>query len=463
MAEFHKDLDTKELDVTDEVVASVVKAKTDTEGDGKNYRANLDHFRSGKTFEALNIPASCLHALTHDFHYEEPTQIQAEAIPFILAGRNVLAQAQTGSGKSIAFAIGLLNPVDTNDNRVQAICIAPTRHLASQLRDDAVLPLAKYMDPPCRVELAVRSEDPRDQGPPRGSSCPAHVVVGTAGTVIKWMRDRYIKDLSGIKIFVVDESDEMVKESNGGLSTQVMQIKSKLPQSSQILCFSDSSSCQTNHILNSLVGPGAVKIMTREPVGASHQDNNIFEVKIECRERSKVDILEDIYSYFTIQQSIVYCETKKECDEVNKNLTDNGFPCSVIHGKSFAADEAFARFRQNTTKVLICTDILARGIHVPAVAVVVNYNAPRVFDASQQVMGFTEEANCESYAHRIGRSSRMGNPGIAITLLQTPCDAKVVSDIEQYYGKALHGWDEANIEALAEKHAALQRPVIYWT
>ena len=430
------------VDPVDDVTASVAKVKIrhDFEGDRKNYRNTFDHLRSGKTFGDFKIPASCLHALTHDLRYNEPTQIQAETIPITLAGRNVLAQAQAGSGKSIAFAIGILNQIDTTDNRVQAICVAPTRHLASQLRDDAIIPLAKYMNPPCRVELGVKSEDPTDRGPPRGASCPSHVVVGTAGTIIKWIKDRYINP------------NAVVKESKGSASTQVLQIKNKLPKTIQTLFFSATYPPAIMTLANTLVGENAITIKVKK-VSDLILDK-IFQVKIECRTRSKVDILEDIYSYFTIQQSMVFCETKRQCDEVHDKLKADGFTCSVIHSKIANADEEFELFRQNKTKVLISTDILSRGIDVPTVAVVINYDAPRLFDERQK--RFTDTPNCETYTHRIARSSRMGNPGTAITLMKTACDAKVVHEIERHYDTALHVWNEDDIENLAEKHAALQ-------
>jgi ATP-dependent RNA helicase DDX19/DBP5 len=444
---------TQKDQTVDDVTASVAKVKIrhDFEGDRKNYRDTFDHLRSGKTFGDFNIPASCLKSLTLYFRYNEPTQIQAETIPKILDGRNLLAQAQAGSGKSIAFAIGILNQVDTTDNRVQAICIAPTRHLASQLQDDAIAPLAKYMDPPCRIELGVRSEDPSDRGPPKGASCPAHVVVGTAGTIIKWMKDKYI-NASAVKIFVVDEADEMVKESKGSASTQVLQIKKKLPVSIQTLCFSATYPPAITALANRLVGENAVTIKVKKESDLIL--DKIFQVKIECRARSKVDILEDVYSYFSIQQSMVFCETKRQCEEVKNKLTSDGFTCSVIYGKSTNADEEFELFRQNKTKVLISTDILSRGIDVPTVAVVINYDAPRVYDELQN--RFTDKAHCETYTHRIARCSRMGNPGTAITLIRTPCDRMVVSEIERHFDTALHAWDEDEVEALSQKHAELQ-------
>jgi ATP-dependent RNA helicase DDX19/DBP5 len=438
-----------DLQITDSVAK--VKIRHDFEGNRTNYRDTFDHLKSGTTFAELNIPPSCLQALTHDLRYNEPTQIQAASIPVTLQGRNILAQAQAGSGKSIAFAIGILHQLDTTVNRVQAICIAPTRHLATQLQKDAITPLSKYMNPPCLVELAVKSEDPKDRGPPKGATCPAHVIVGTAGTVSKWLKDKYINP-SSVKIFVVDEADEMVKESKGSASTQVLQIKNKLPKNIQTLFYSATYPPAILTLANTLVGENAITIKVKK-VSDLILDK-IFQVKIECRGRSKVDILEDVYSYFSIQQSMVFCETKAQCDEVAAKLQSDGFTCSVIHSKIEHADEEFENFRQNKTKVLISTDILARGIDVPTVAIVINYDAPRLFD--ERAGRFSDKANCETYSHRIARCSRMGNPGTAITLVKTAHDAKIVKEIESHFDTSLNSWSEDDIETLAEKHAQLQ-------
>lgn len=374
---------SKADDSIDDVTASVAKVKIrhDLEGDRTNYRDTFDHLKSGKTFAELNIPDSCLQALTNDLRYDEPTQIQAAAIPVTLQGRNILAQAQAGSGKSIAFTIGIINQVDTNVDRVQAICIAPTRHLATQLKKDALDPLSKYMQPPCNIELAVSSEDPKDKGPRKGATCAAHVIVGTAGTVIKWLKNKYI-NASAVKIFVVDEADEMVKETKGTASTQVIQIKNKLSTNIQTLFYSATYPPAILTLANTLVGENAITIKVKK-VSDLILDK-IFQVKIECRGRSKVDILEDVYSYFSIQQSMVFCETKAQCDEVAKKLHSDGFTCSVIHSKIANADAEFELFRQNKTKVLISTDILSRGIDVPTVAIVINYDAPRYFDEADR-------------------------------------------------------------------------------
>lgn len=279
----------------------------------------------------------------------------------------------------------------------------------------------------------------------------AHVVVGTAGTISKWIKDRYI-NANGVKIFVVDEADEMVRESNGSASTQVKQIKNKLPKDVQTLFYSATYPPDIMTLAKSLVGENAITIKV-EKVSDLIVDK-IFQVKIECRGRSKVDILEDIYTHFSIQQSMIFCETKAQCDEVAGKLHADGFTCSVIHRNILNADEEFELFRRNVTKVLICTDILARGIDVPAVAIVINYNAPRLFD--ERAMRFSDKANCDTYAHRIARSCRMGNPGTAITLMSTPCDAKVVGEIERYFDTALHNWSEDDVDTLAEKHKLLQ-------
>ena len=447
--------DEKKSDPVDDVTETIAKVriKHDFEGERKNYRDTMDHLRSGMKFSELNIPAPCLQALTHDMRYTEPTQIQAETIPVTLAGRNVLAQAQAGSGKSIAFSIAILNRIDTSVQQVQAICLAPNRHLASQIHDDALVSLSKYFDPPCRTELAVRSIDPSDKGPPKGAVCPAQVVVGTPGTVIKYIKSKYI-NANAVKIFVVDEADEMIKESEKGNSANVLSIKKKLPKAVQTLFFSATYPPQIKDLAKNVVGDKAVWI-TVEKLSDLILDK-IFQVKIELKDREKIDILEDVYSFITIQQSIVFCETKAECNEVKKTLNKRKFACSVIHRDIANADEEFELFRQNKTQVLIATNILARGIDVPSVAIVINYDVPRLYSEKKGSRGFGDTADCETYSHRISRCCRMGNPGTAISLIKTQTDARVVRQVEQYYDTNLHSWKEDDIEELARAHNALQ-------
>jgi superfamily II DNA/RNA helicase len=188
-----------------------------------------DHsLKAGKRFTNLNIPASCLRALTHDLRLGDWTEIQSVTIPIILQGRNMIAQAEAGSGKSIDFSIGILNQVTTGDNSTQAICISPTRQLAHHLIYNVISPLARYIDPPCRVELAGRTENLLKRDPSQRATSSAHITVGTAGTICKWMKHKYI-NLSMIEIFVIDEADSIVIQSQNA-STQILQMKSKLPK-----------------------------------------------------------------------------------------------------------------------------------------------------------------------------------------------------------------------------------------
>jgi len=412
----------------------------------------VDHLRSGVSFSSIErIPPFCLKSLTEDFQYGEATQIQAQSIPPILRSRNILAQAQAGSGKTIAFVIGMLNQVDTSKGVLQAICIAPTRHLAKQIVKDAVEPLAKYMNPPCTIALAVKPEGKGVDVYRKGEKCPAQVVVGTAGSVKKWMQDRYL-DPASVNVLVVDEADEMVKESRENIS-QCKAVQSKLPKTIQTLFFSATYPKEIMDLAYSLVGPHAIRI---EVMNQSELIlENILQIKIVVWPHDKLTALEAVFDNFSLQQTIIFCETKKGCDEVAATMHRREYTVSVIHGDIQNADEEFELFRTGKTQVLICTDILSRGIDVATIKVVVNYDVPRLFD--DRTRSFTDTPNYATYLHRIGRCCRHGKPGTAITLVgEGTSDLMLLQKIERYYETQLRPWAVRDMIDLVEIHKQIE-------
>ena len=175
-------------------------------------------------------PQAIRDAIILDLKFDRPTRIQRYALPIILKGENVIAQAQTSAGKTVAFVIGMLNRIDTSLPLLQAICLTPTRELANQIVSDAVTPLSKHI-PNIRIELAVKGLPPVQQ------SSQAHLIVGTPGTIASWIDRRYL-NLSKVKVFVVDEADEMVSLKNKQLGKATLDIRNMLPPSCQVLLFS---------------------------------------------------------------------------------------------------------------------------------------------------------------------------------------------------------------------------------
>jgi ATP-dependent RNA helicase DDX19/DBP5 len=405
------------------------------------------HLSAGILFSdpSLHIPRPILDALTVHMRFERPSQIQASTLPLILDHRNVIAQAQSGAGKTIAFVIGMLAKVDMKYNITQAVCLSPVRELVNQVISDAIIPLSVNM-PGLRYEAAVPGNNPR------GPVCESHIVVGTPGTMKRWVDDSYLR-MNYIKVFVVDEADHMVHDKSLGKET--LYFKSQLDPRAQILMFSATFSKIVLDYARKMVKDAyVIQPRSREELVL----DVIFQVKINVAKvpGGKLQVLKDIYDYMTMQQSIVFVETKEGANRVAQFMTESGLTVSVLHSdlRGPDRDRVMADFRSGATKVLITTNVLARGVDVPAVAVVVNYDLP------MRRKGQRIEADPATYLHRIGRSGRFGRKGTAISFYETAQDAALLREIELHYlssGQAmLTEWDASDIDGLTR--AVDERP-----
>lgn len=378
--------------------------------------------------------------------FEKPSAIQASTLPVILDGNNVIAQAQSGAGKTVAFVTGMLASIDTSKNVVQALCLTPVRELVFQIIRDTIRPLSSRI-PELRAEEALP-----DREVAKGSICTSHIIVGTPGTVKRWLNNGYLRP-SSIKIFVLDEADKMVEEQSLGKDT--LMIKQKLNPSCQILFFSATYS---KAILDY-----ARKIVPRAYIFTPRSNEElvldvIFQIKmnVSAFPGGKLQALQDIYDMMTLGgQSIVFVEMKKSADSVTNMMRSAGFEVSSLHGDLLPAerDSVMEEFRKGRSKVLITTNALARGVDVPAVAMVVNFDLP------VKRMGQKIAPDTETYLHRIGRCGRFGRRGTAINFIEKPDDFKILDDIEKHYSptkKMLTEWDPSDIHGL--KSAISDRP-----
>jgi ATP-dependent RNA helicase DDX19/DBP5 len=394
----------------------------------------------------LSSPKPILEALTLEMRFDKPSAIQATTIPLILSGANVIAQAQAGAGKTIAFTIGMLSRIDTSRDTVQALCLTPTRELAQQIISDAVVRLSTRI-PNIRCEPALPGYDVE-----RGRRCTSHVVVGTPGTVKKWLSFRYL-DLATVKVFVLDEADAMVAKSQQAksLGADTLAIKKMLSPQCQILFF---SATYTKEIIDF-----SGRIVNRAHLVTLKSDEDLIldvvfqvcmNVNLVSNRGGKLQVLQDIYDFMAIKQSIVFVEMRREADRVAAMMREKGFEVSVLHGELQGIDRDMVMndFRQGVSKVLITTNALARGVDVPSVAVVVNYDLPTERLGQTRVVGDTA-----TYVHRIGRCSRFGRKGMVINFLETQQDAEIMSEIEMYYSpkhRMTTDWDPNDIEGLKD-------------
>ncbi len=371
-----------------------------------------------------DVPSAILEAIEKDLELPTPSPIQDLTIPHTVAGKSVIAQAQTGSGKSFAFAVTLLSRINASQDVMQAMVIAPTRELALQIVSDAIGPLSKRMTPKPVIEMAIAGGDRIA----RGAKCKAHVVVGTSGKIkdLSSSSKKYI-DFKTLKVLVLDEADMMVKSE--GFRDDVSGFIAKCRADCQLLFFSATYPEDCEAYCKSLAPQAFLVKVPKNNLMIKH----IFQVRMTVPVGGKVQMLKDAYEILGVESSIVFLDTVNEADEVSRMLINEGFTVSTLHGRIESADRdsIMDAFRRGETKFLVTTDVLSRGVDVPAVSVVVNYTVPR----SKMNRDSPNLPDSELYLHRIGRTGRYGRRGFAITLIENSQDERDLLAIEQAYSK----------------------------
>lgn len=351
-----------------------------------------EDFPPVESFDEMGLKENLLRGI-YAFGFEKPSAIQERAIIPVTKGRDVIAQAQSGTGKTGAFSVGLLEKIDTTKSHLQALILLPTRELAQQVHT-VIKGLSSYLD--IKTVLSIGGVLSGDQV--REIRDGAHVMVGTPGRVYDLIANRAGPDVvSSLTTIVLDEADEMLSV---GFQDQVREILMITPQDAQVCLFSAT--------LNPDVMSLSKKFM-REPVEILVKTENltldgIRQFYVKLREQDKFGCLMDLYQTMSITQCLIYCNSRGRVEEVSAELVKNGFTVGGIHGQ-MSWDErkhAMDEFRKGSIRVLISTDLLARGIDVQQVSIVVNYDIPR---------------DVANYLHRIGRSGRFGRKGIGINFV----------------------------------------------
>lgn len=327
-----------------------------------------------------------------DMGFTEPTPIQEQAIPLVLEGKDLIGQAQTGTGKTAAFAIPILECIDTEDRRTQALIMSPTRELAMQITEE-FKKLAKYM--PEIEPLAVYGGQPIDIQLRALRRCP-QIVIGTPGRIMDHIRRKTL-DLSNIKIVTLDEADEML---DMGFRDDIKGILDLMPEERQTLLFSATMPRPIMELSKQyLKNPEHVKTI-QKTLTASAIEQTYFEVK----ERNKLEVMTRLIDQASIHLALVFCNTKKRVDEVVENLAQLGYKAEGLHGdlRQSQRDAIMNKFRSGNLELLVATDVAARGLDVDDIEVVFNYDIPQ---------------DAEYYTHRIGRTGRAGKSGKAYTFV----------------------------------------------
>jgi len=346
-----------------------------------------------------------------DMGFEESTQIQQDTIPLIMEGKDIVGQSNTGTGKTAAYAIPILEKIDKELKMPQALVLLPTRELAVQVANE-VRKIGKYMDG-IKTVTVYGGADIKDQI--NKLKAGAQIIAGTPGRIIDLI-ERHVIKLGEIKITVLDEADEMLKM---GFREDIELILGKIDHSVQSLLFSATIPDDIKKIINKFLhSPVSVKVL-REGITAKEVKQSYFLVK----HSDKVEALARLIDTYTPKLTLVFCNTKRGVDELYDQLVYKGYNCDKIHGdiKQSQRLDTLNKFNNGLIEILIATDVAARGLDIKEVELVINYEVPSKEDY---------------YVHRIGRTGRAGKEGASFTLASAK-ELRKIEDIEKYTKKSI--------------------------
>ena len=379
-----------------------------------------------KLFRDLNISDEIKSAIC-DMKFEEMTPIQAKSIEPIMSGKDVIAQAPTGTGKTCAFGIPVIENIDVNCDKVQALILCPTRELANQIANE-LRSLCKYK---ANVRtLSVYGGQPMDRQIMALKKKP-QIIIGTPGRVMDHLRRRTLK-LDDLRMLVLDEADEML---NMGFREDIDTILQSAPNEKQFILFSATLPKAIQDIASEYQKDAERISVVKKTVTV----DTIKQYYIDVNERYKIEVLSRMMEVTAFKLGVVFCNTKRGVDEVCEALQHRGFSAEALHGdmKQLQRDSVMAKFRKGLVNILVATDVAARGIDVDDIDVVFNYDVP------------TDE---EYYVHRIGRTGRAMRQGLSYTLC-TPKDRSKLRFIQNYTKSKIEQAEIPTIEVIKDQQA----------
>ncbi|GAA5872262.1 hypothetical protein JCM3774_003329 [Rhodotorula dairenensis] len=396
---------------------------------------------SAKSFEDLNLHPNLLKGI-YKMGYQKPSKIQEKALPLLLQNpaRNMIGQSQSGTGKTAAFALTMLSRIDMDLKAPQAICIAPSRELAMQ-----ILQVVQRMGEYTPVECFFAGKDSWTKGMPKLTQ---QVIIGTPGTMIDMVTKGRILDLREVKVFVLDEADNMLESgSMGDQSITLKNLIMKMAKDPQIVLFSATFADVVRNFAVRFA-PGANEIRLKQEELSLDAIKQFF---MDCdNEQHKYEVLVELYNLLTIGQSIIFVKRRDTADEIARRMSAEGHKVVSLHGKleTTERDAVMESFRDGKTKVLITTNVIARGIDISQVNMVVNYDLP--LDAQNR-------PDPETYLHRIGRTGRFGRQGVSINFVHDRTSFENMEAIRKALGKPIVRVDTSDFEQMeATLKAALK-------
>jgi translation initiation factor 4A len=359
------------------------------------------------TFDGMNLPELLLRGI-FAYGFDKPSSIQQKGIVPIAKGNDLLAQAQSGTGKTGTFTIGSLARIDITIKAVQVLCLVPTRELAQQIETVASA-LGSFLN--VKTYAAMGKTPVRDDI--RCLDRGVHFLVGTPGRIYDLMNRRAFST-EHIKVIVIDEADQMLEDRFREQLQCILGLG--FPSTARCALFSATMNPDVVEFANKLLD-NPVRILI-PPEQVNLKGINQYALALE-REDWKFEVLLDLYKNLNISQALIYCNKRQKAEWLSEKMTQAGFPISCIHGEMEPRDrmERMTDFRKGNARVLISTDLLARGIDVQQVSLVINYELPTDID---------------NYIHRIGRSGRFGRKGTAINLLCGD-EVRMMEDLKNQY------------------------------
>jgi len=366
----------------------------------------MSEVKEVKTFDDLGLDDNLLRGI-YSHGFENPSPIQGKAIPFMNSKKDLIAQAQSGTGKTGAFSIGILNNIDPSIQKTQALVINPTHELANQ-NMNVIKDLSSYMK--INVLSVVGGTNVRKcQDDLR--KLP-HVIVGTPGRILDMIQKQflYTKDL---KLLIFDEADEILSY---GFKENIYNIIQYIPKDTQICIYSATMPPEVLDLTDKFMNQPERILVQKENLTLDGIIQFYINVKVN---EWKFETLIDIYDTINVSQCIIYINSKNKLMEINDRLKEKGFPVECIHGE-LSGDlrkNIMDDFKSGKLRILLSTDLLSRGIDIQQLSLVINYDLPR---------------EKETYIHRIGRSGRYGRKGVSINFV-TDRDMEQQNEIQSYY------------------------------
>ncbi|KAM6929175.1 ATP-dependent RNA helicase DDX19A [Lycodopsis pacificus] len=385
---------------------------------------------SVKTFEELRLKPELLKGV-YNMGFNRPSRIQESALPMMMAQptQNLIAQAQSGTGKTAAFSLAMLSHVNPENKWTQCLCISPTYELALQI-GQVIKQMGEFC-PDVKLTYGIRGNKLA-----RGVKLQEQIVIGTPGTVLDWCTKYKLIDPKKITMFVLDEADVMIAMQ--GHRDQSIRIHRQLTKDCQMLLFSATFEDSVWRFAEQVIpDPNIIRLKREEETL-----DTIKQFYVICREKEdKFTALCNLYGCLTIAQAMIFCHTRKMAAWLASNLIAEGHQVSLLSGQLTVEQRAavIARFRNGQEKVLVTTNVCSRGIDVEQVSLVVNFDLP---------VDMAGNADNETYLHRIGRTGRFGRRGFAVNMVEGERSMEIINQIEMHFNRSITKLDTSNLEEM---------------